>query len=279
MVTSEVKTAGDIVGEVVLEEREYECPQHGKYYGRPVYIAWCKREIDPMCPVCEEEKSAKYAAAEQIRLEEQQRQQAEANEQKRIEWLKGLNIGKIFWNESFETFNAYTPELQRHLSNCMAFAKEHKGRKVVMLGNNGTGKNHLAASILKVTGGVIYKIMEIELMFDKHVSGDIRRWEIIKKLCEAEMLIIDEIGRSKASEHELNWLSYVIDKRHENYMPLVLISNKHLKDNCPQNGCADCLQNFMGNDILSRITENGLIMEFTGEDYREKKRFQSKGAK
>jgi DNA replication protein DnaC len=86
------------------------------------------------------------------------------------------------------------------------------------------------------------------------------------------MLVIDEIGRSKASDFELNWLSYVIDKRHENYRPLVFISNKHLKDDCPHGGCPDCLQNFMGNDILSRITENGLIMEFTGEDYRYKKR-------
>jgi DNA replication protein DnaC len=29
----------------------------------------------------------------------------------------------------------------------------------------------------------------------------------------------------------------------------------------------------VGNDILSRIIENGVVLEFTGEDYRERKRF------
>jgi DNA replication protein DnaC len=262
-----VKSAGEIIGREELPEREYACGKHGKYRGKPVKFSMLGKAFDPQCPRCVAEEEAKIA-------EEKRKNAERLKETERVKWLAGLNIGKIFWNESFETFNAYTPELRHHLSICMDFAKEHKGRKLVMLGSNGTGKNHLAASILKTTGGVIHKIYEIELMFDQTFSGEIRKWEIIKRLCETEMLVIDEIGRSKASDFELNWLSYVIDKRHENYRPLVLISNKHERDDCPRGagGCPDCFQNFMGNDILSRITENGLIMEFTGDDYRHKKR-------
>ncbi|GMO51772.1 MAG: ATP-binding protein [Treponemataceae bacterium] len=260
-----VKSAGEIIGREELPEQEYTCEKHGKYRGKPVKFMLFGQVHDPICPQCLAEDEAKTA-------EEERKKAEKRKETERVNRLTGLNIGKIFWNESFETFNAYTPELRHHLSICVDFAKDHKGRKLVMLGNNGTGKNHLAASILKVTGGVIHKIYEIELMFDQTFSGEIHKWEIIKRLCETEMLVIDEIGRSKASDFELNWLSYVIDKRHENYRPLVLISNKHLKDDCPHGGCPDCLQNFMGNDILSRITENGLIMEFTGDDYRRKKR-------
>jgi DNA replication protein DnaC len=55
-------------------------------------------------------------------------------------------------------------------------------------------------------------------------------------------------------------------------LPIVLISNNHLKDNCPKNGCPECFQNFLGNDVISRILEAGEIMLFTGEDYRMKLR-------
>jgi hypothetical protein len=56
-------------------------------------------------------------------------------------------------------------------------------------------------------------------------------------------------------------------------MPLVLISNLHLMEDCPEKeGCPKCLENFFDNDVISRITEDAVVMKFTGEDYRLKKR-------
>ena len=57
--------------------------------------------------------------------------------------------------------------------------------------------------------------------------------------------------------------------KYENLMPSILISNKHLKDDC---SCPECLQNYVANDVISRIIESGQIMVFTGDDYRYKKR-------
>jgi DNA replication protein DnaC len=86
------------------------------------------------------------------------------------------------------------------------------------------------------------------------------------------MLVIDEIGRTKGGEWEQNWLSHVINRRYEDFLPLVLVSNKHLKDSCPQGeqGCPDCIQYWIGDDILSRIIERGVVLDFTGEDYRQR---------
>jgi len=271
----EIKKTGDIVGgilsEAVLEEREYDCPKHGKYIGRPKWIKLLKKEGAPLCPKCEEESEKQRAAEEQKRQEESKRIQAEREKADRIKRLTDLNIGERLWNESFETFDAYTDELKHHLEICMEFADNPQGRKLVMLGNNGTGKNHLAASILKVTGGVIYKIYQISSMA-RQAQSEFREQEFYDKLCKAEMLVIDEIGRTNNSAFETNWFSYVFDKRHENLKPIVLISNKHLKESCPsKGGCPDCFQNWVGNDVLSRIIEDGLVMEFTGEDYRGQK--------
>jgi DNA replication protein DnaC len=95
---------------------------------------------------------------------------------------------------------------------------------------------------------------------------------MLKELCEKPLLVINEIGRTKSSDFELNWLSYVINKRHENMLPLVLISNRHLMENCAEGekGCQKCLENFFDNDVISRIIEDGLVIKFTGGDYRMK---------
>jgi len=76
-------------------------------------------------------------------------------------------------------------------------------------------------------------------------------------------------------------MSHVINKRHANFMPLVLISNRHLKKDCPENaekGCTKCLENFIDNDVTSRIMEDGIRMNFTGGDHRRKIREAARAA-
>ena len=245
-----------------MPEADFECEKHGSYRGCAVKMSFLGNEtiLNPVCRKCEEE-----AAAEKAILEEA------AQERAKIRRLKAMNIGIIYWSESFETFEAYTPELQKHLETARRFAQDPSG-KLVMLGNNGTGKNHLAASILHETGGVIYTAFEIGLRLRQSYSGDSREWEVLGELCETPLLVIDEIGRSKGSDFDMNWLSHVINKRHENLLPLILISNRHLKNDCPENGCEKCLENFFDNDVISRIIEDGEIMKFLGNDYRYKKR-------
>jgi DNA replication protein DnaC len=269
----EAKKIGSALGREELPEREYDCPKHGKYRGIPVRLSFLnmhKDVIDPMCPKCIEEEKASVE-------EEKRRQREEENERQRIKWLTDLNIGKRNWESTFENFDAYTPELKRHLAICQEFAKDPQGRKLVMLGNNGTGKNHLATSVLKITGGILYTIFEIELMLRQSYSGETQEYRIIQELCSTEMLVIDEIGRTKGGKWEEDWLSHVIDKRHKNFMPLILISNCHLRENCPDGGgCPKCIQNYLENDVISRIIEDGIVLNFAGEDYRKRIREKRK---
>jgi DNA replication protein DnaC len=259
--------AGVMPGWKELPEREYDCPKHGRHKGIPAQFGFMGSVIDPVCPKCAEEE----AAAER-------RRQEEAAERRRAQWLDDLNIGRRNWESAFENFDAYSPELQRHLAICREFAGDPQGRKLVMLGNNGTGKNHLASSILKTTGGVLRTVFEIELLLRRSYSGETREYRIIQELCEAPMLVIDEVGRTKGGEWEENWLSHVIDKRHKNLMPLVLVSNCHLRENCRESdGCPKCIQACLGNDVLSRIIEDGIVLNFTGNDYRNRIREQRRG--
>jgi DNA replication protein DnaC len=260
-----------------LPEQEYDCPKHGKYTGIPVRLVSVDLIIDPLCPKCQEEDELEKAAAEQSRKAEEAERREEEAERRRVQSLTALNIGERNWECTFENFDAYTDELKHHLAIYRDFANNPRGRKLVMLGNNGTGKNHLVSSILKITGGTLYTIMEIEILLHQSYSGDTQEYNVIKGLCDAEMLAIDEIGRTKGGDWELNWLSHVVDQRHKNLMPFVLMSNNHLKENCPEGGgCKKCIEDRLGNDILSRIAEDGAVLSFTGEDYRYRIRAKAK---
>jgi len=195
----------------------------------------------------------------------------------RVSRLKGMNLGKVYWDKDFDSFDAFSPELKGHLETARRFAANPTG-KLVMLGGNGTGKNHLAAAILKYVGGVIYTAYEIGVNLRHSYGGHTREKDVLDGLCYARLLVIDEIGRSKGQESDLNWLSHVINKRHEAMLPLVLISNRHMQADCTGGkDCRKCLENFVDDDVISRIVEDGEIMKFTGGDYREKIRRQRQG--
>lgn len=241
-----------------LSEKIMICPLHGPYEFNP--IVYNGEIIYAGCPDC----IKNHKLNENIKNTELLNTEYEKH-------LKDMNIGRIFWDTDFHLFDAYTDELKAHLKTAENFADNPTG-KLVMLGLNGTGKNHLAVSILKKTGGVIYTAFEIGVMLRRSYNGDSKEWEVLKELCEVKLLVIDEIGRTKGSDWELNWLSHVINKRHENLLPLILISNRHLTHDCTQGGCPYCLERYFENDVVSRIIEDGKIMKFTGDDYRYRKR-------
>ena len=255
-----------------MPEQEFDCPQHGRYKGNP--LKGLSGVINPSCPECEKERESYFRHAEK----NAEMLQMEGLRQEKERYYSSLNIGKRFWHESFETFNAYTPALKRFLDICIAFARDNKGRMLVMLGKNGNGKNHLASSILKTTGGLMLSVFEMELLMKECYSGESSEFALYERLCKTPMLAINEIGKHKPGKWEMDFLSYIINKRYENYMPMILISNAHLKADCPQKGCPECLQNFLGNDVLSRIVDGGEIMLFGEKDYRHIKRQMQGGS-
>jgi len=274
---SEIKRFLNLVGN--LEElplQEYECPIHGIFKSKPYIIMG--KVFTPMCPICEkEEKERNDRLAEEGIMRQRKKEKEEL-----IEELKNMNIGQKFWDEDFTTFNPYTPELKRHFDICSAFVNDFEGRILIMLGNHGNGKNHLAAAILKKMGGYMYSVFEMELLIRQSykTSAKESEFELYERLCNAPLLVINEIGKHKLGEWDQFFLSYIINKRYENMKPIILISNGHLKEKCPvQNpvdggGCEKCFENYLGEDVISRIIECGEIMEFTGDDYRQRKRIQ-----
>ena len=245
------------------KDATHRCILHGEYTGQTHRMEVLKGkviEIPPICPACEME-----AAEEKARKDE------ETRKRRAIEKWRGMNIEPRFYDATFEGFNAYNAELGNHLETCRAFAKKPDG-KLVMMGENGNGKTHLAVSILKAVGGVIYTAYEIGIKLRRSYKGDTHEWEVFNELSTAPLLVIDEVEKIADTDAKQHWFSFVIGKRYDRYLPTILISNCHRQKNCREQKrpCPRCLESHLENDVISRITEKSVAMTFSSGDYREK---------
>jgi DNA replication protein DnaC len=241
-----------------------KCAQHGEYDLIPGLEG---RMVDFGCPVCAEDRIAKHDAKAQ-----------EEYDRSRIAKLREMNIEPAYFNVTFDNFKTETPELDNNKSRVRSMVDGRVG-KIIMTGKNGTGKTHLAIAALKILTGRIMTMYEISTTIRASYTQLASKTElaIVDELARYPLFVIDEIGRTKGGESEANWLSYIIDKRHTRGLPLILISNKHTRKDCTvksaqgEQGCPNCLENYVGEDIMSRLSEGGVLLRFTGEDYRRKR--------
>jgi DNA replication protein DnaC len=241
-----------------LPEKEYTCPVHGKYFGAPFMFG--QTLVETSCPECEKMRAAEKA-----------KEQARENFGRRC-YISG--IPPRFFDEDFDTFDAYTPELEIYLEASKRFAQSPKGHNIIMLGNNGNGKTHLACAIIKKTGGKIQTAQKIVQCFKDVFDGHGSESRIYSDLSKTPVLVIDEVEKMKGSEFNHNWMSEIIGRRYNNYLPTILIGNLHLKADCgaEQKPCPDCLEAHLTNDVLSRlIGATSALFKFHAPDYRLKK--------
>jgi DNA replication protein DnaC len=241
------------------------CEKHGEY--KASLFKFGIIDMCSGCPECEKERD----------FEEEEKRKVE-EERGRIAWNRNHNIEEEYDNATLQNIEILTPEHERAVKYAKEIIADRRG-KLVLLGANGTGKTHIAISVVKELNGKIFSMYEISARIRaSYVSGAKEtELDIVEELARLPILVIDEIGRTKGSDAETNWLSYIIDKRHVRHLPIILISNKHLNKTCeyrntPQKGCKDCLENYISEDIMSRLSEDGYLVTFKEGDYRKIKR-------
>lgn len=174
--------------------------------------------------------------------------------------LIGTGISPRFRACTFDSYEAST-EGQRHaLERCRTYAVEfeenlQRGRGLILAGNIGTGKTHLACAILQYAvrryeaWGVITSAAEIcrvvRASFAKGVGfSDL---DVLEELAGYDLLVIDEIGVQSGSDFVPGVLSDVIDRRYQQCHPTILITNRK-----PQE-----LAQFIGDRAVDRMRQAG----------------------
>ena len=184
--------------------------------------------------------------------------------------LDNSRIGKRFRDRTFEKFEINAKNKAAY-DTCMNYVENfkilsEKGNGLVMLGSVGSGKTHLAASIVNyiiakykiqvVFGSVISLLGEIKATYNN--DSTVNEADILNELKKTKLLIIDDLGKEKTSDWVNEIFYSIINYRYENYLPVIVTSNLTLKE----------LAEKMGEATVSRLLGTSKVIRFEGNDYR-----------
>lgn len=189
--------------------------------------------------------------------------------------LVGSGITPRFSGSTFATYRATTPSMTLALETCQGYADnfgEHfqAGRNLLLCGNVGNGKTHLASSIVQAVirqhraVAVITTAAEIIRVFKRSMdrNAGYTEGDVINELASFDLLVIDEIGAQAGTHYELSVLHEVLDRRYNLIRPTVVVSNMNAKG----------LGQYIGERALDRLRENkALLVGFTWESARGRK--------
>jgi DNA replication protein DnaC len=194
------------------------------------------------------EGAAEY---ERKRREEDERRQAEekaktdAKTRERVCKIIGESgMGERFLRRTFESFIADTTgrkkiaEAARQYADNFADKLPKRGEPLpgrngfLITGPKGTGKTHIAASI---ANSLMSRGTAVICMTERNLLGRIRQTynrdeytdeSAVRRVYETvPLLVIDDLGKEKATEWTLATLYAVIDGRYDRAMPIIITAN------------------------------------------------------
>lgn len=240
-------------------------------------LTWIKHERCTCSKATEYWKSYDKNQKEQ---EEKEREEEEnRNKRKRIEKLiRNSGIKKRFQNRTFENFVTDSSNKQA-FENSKAYAKnfnkfKQTGEGIYYTGGFGTGKTHLAVAtaIALINKGIpvicmtaIDLLAEIRKTYDK--DRNISEYQILQAYKEADLLVIDDLGKEYCSDWAATMLYDIINDRYERCLPVIITTN--YSDNYLVDRLARKSNYETAGAIVSRLHEMTMGIVMNGKDRRK----------
>jgi DNA replication protein DnaC len=186
--------------------------------------------------------------------------------------MDNAGIARRFEVCEFDNYQAVNQDAAKNLAACQRYTSSwperlKAGTGIVMTGNCGTGKNHLAVSMAKsiirdhLASVEITDVMRLTRAVKntwRH-GADCTEEDVIERLASLDLLIIDEVGVQFGSPTEMTILQEIINARYESVLPTILISNLTFEQ----------LKESIGERIVDRVTDGGRNrLAFGWESYR-----------
>lgn len=152
---------------------------------------------------------------------------------------------------------------------------EEKG--FLLMGGPGLAKTRLAVgAIAELTLQKAVECVFTDFFFllgdlREAYSGGIPENEIIGPLINAEILVIDEMGKGRSSEWEQNILDQLISKRYNSSKKTLVTTNYVARESLPKRSrnSTEVLEDRVGERIASRLYEMCTPLFIEGSDYRK----------
>lgn len=242
---------------------EKKCEKHGLWACEQVKD-FPDITIPNDCPKCYKEIQQK----EQEEYLQRQKQKAEYKRLQKIQYnLQSANIPLRFKDKTLENYQTPHKRQKEVLQEIQDFIEHFETSPgIIILGNPGTGKNHLAIGIVKkfVEGKELTALMTTALKIVRSVKES---WQAhdseedaLKTFLEPVLLVIDEVGVQFGSDTEKLYLSEIVNERYEHLKPTILLGNVTLKE----------VSKNLGERVIERFKEGGKVLVFDWESWRGK---------
>lgn len=250
----------------VDDRREGQCEHHGNFIDVHYSGKGKMAEGWKGCPEC-------WEAAHQERMrEEEQARQYQLLQERAKRLVRGSGIPKRFAGKSFENYTPVNGKSASILKKIRDYSDvvssgDHGGRSLILLGNVGNGKTHLACALLE---NVICRSCKpghywtfAELVRDVKASwrknAEFTEQEVYDRFAKPELVVLDEVGMQNFTDFEQTVAYEAINARYLLEKPTVAITN------LPAGELSKCL----GERVVDRLRENGgKALDFDWASYR-----------
>lgn len=242
------------------EETEgYTCEHCNKYIAAitvEVPQLCIKNKILPTCECVVKREEAKIREAQNFA------------KKREIEKLFSIsNLGERFSKSTFESFldrNGSETAYKVAVKYVKTF-KEWNGESLMLWGEPGNGKTHLAAAIVNELSkkGYIVVFQSVPELLQRirstfNSENKENETQIMRALLECDLLILDDIGAEKTTEWVEEKLFNIIDGRYRKELPTLYTSNLEPKE----------LKNQVGKRSYDRMVETSLTVKNEAASYR-----------
>jgi len=243
--------------------RTVACPEHGDYEAKVIMLPFLQEERVEPCPKCSELRAAEYKRQETARLEESRRWKIK-------EYRDMCGVPPRFTAKTLDNLQFKTPaqkNILKGIKNYLQALIKSTSASLILCGKPGTAKTHIGCALVM---GVVNACKSAQIVTTANLMRQVkatysRDSEETEEMVFAEyggldLLVIDEVGVQFGTETEKLIFYEIIDRRYNNMLPTVLISNL----------TADELCTFIGERAFDRFKEDGgAILAFDWESYRK----------
>lgn len=205
-------------------------------------------------------------------LKTYQEQEERRKKEKEMEKLKSLRraslMDAVFEQSRFDKCrvtkdNKNPIKIAKHYAEHFAEMQE-KNRGMILYGPPGTGKSHIAACVANALldkGVPVIMTSFVKLNSLSSSSTWLDQEDVIRKMQNAKLLIIDDIGAERATDYSLERVYNLIDSRVRSQKPMILTTNMTMDKMLSH----DDIRYWR---IFDRIFQNCWPVQFTGPSFR-----------